>query len=159
MPETANDFIIYSKVIVNGGKIPAKYTCDGEDISPQLSWSGAPAGTVSYALIVDDPDAPGKEFTHWVVYNLPADMVELEEGMAAFEIIKKGGSQGKNDLGMQGYGGPCPPKGKPHRYRFRIYALDTKLDLPSGVTKNNVMSLMKRHILAEAGIVGLYKRV
>jgi Raf kinase inhibitor-like YbhB/YbcL family protein len=141
-----------------GRDIPARYTCDGEDVSPQLSWSGAPDGTESFALIVDDPDAPGRVFTHWVIYNIPADRNEIPEGMQIEKIVKKGCSQGTNDFRQMGYGGPCPPPGKPHRYRFHLYALDTVLDLPSGVTKNAALAAMKGHVLADAEIVGLYKR-
>ncbi len=149
---------ISSKSFEPGHEMPVKYTCDGEDVSPQLSWSGAPENTESFALIVDDPDAPGRVFTHWVLYNIPASRNELPEGMQAEKIVKKGCSQGVNDMRLMGYGGPCPPPGKPHRYRFHLYALDTTLDLPSGVTKNAVLGAMKGHILAEAEIVGLYKR-
>jgi Raf kinase inhibitor-like YbhB/YbcL family protein len=149
---------ISSKSFEPGREMPVKYTCDGEDFSPQLSWSGAPEGTESFALIMDDPDAPGRVFTHWVLYNIPADRGELPEGVPAEKIVKKGCSQGVNDFRMAGYGGPCPPPGKPHHYRFRLYALDTELDLPSGVTKNAVLAAMKGHILADAEIVGLYKR-
>ena len=141
-----------------GGFIPRKYACDGEDVSPELSWSGAPEGTESYALIVDDPDAPGRAFTHWVAYNIPASVSGLEEGMSAFEIVKAGASQGKNDFGQAGYGGPCPPPGKPHRYFFHLYALDAILDLPSGVSKGAVLGAMKGHVLGEAEIMGKYKR-
>lgn len=141
-----------------GRKIPMKYTCDGEDISPELSWEGAPEGTESFALIMDDPDAPGRTFTHWILYNIPADRTELPEGVFAEKIMKKGCSQGLNDFRMMGYGGPCPPPGKPHHYRFHIYALDTTLDVPSGVTKNAILAAMKGHVLAEAEIVGLYGR-
>ncbi len=141
-----------------GKEIPVKYTCDGDDISPQLSWDGAPEGTETFALIMDDPDAPGRVFTHWVLYNIPASRNELPEGVNAEKFIKKGCSQGVNDFRMMGYGGPCPPPGKPHRYRFHLYALDTTLDLPSGVTKSAVLEAMKGHILAEAEIIGLYKR-
>jgi hypothetical protein len=142
----------------NGGPIPEKYTCDGEDVSPGLSWGGAPEGTESFTLIVDDPDAPGRTFTHWVVYNLPRSLAGLEEGMEAFEIIKTGASQGKNDFGQVGYGGPCPPPGKPHRYRFHLYALDAALDVPGGVSKGAVLAALKGHVLAEAEVVGTYRR-
>jgi Raf kinase inhibitor-like YbhB/YbcL family protein len=141
-----------------GGYIPQKYTCDGEDISPELSWDGAPEGTETYTLIVDDPDAPGRVFTHWVVYNIPGTVKGFEEGMSAFKIVKTGASQGKNDFGQTGYGGPCPPPGKPHHYHFRLYALDGVLDIPSGLSKSTVLSATKGHVLAETEIVGLYKR-
>ena len=149
---------ISSKSFEPGKMIPAKYTCDADDVSPQLSWSGAPEGTESFALIVDDPDAPGRVFTHWVLYNIPADRDGLPEGVQIEKIVKKGCSQGTNDFRLVGYGGPCPPPGKPHRYRFHLYALDSMLDLPSHVTKNAALAAMKGHVLAEAEIVGLYKR-
>lgn len=158
MMNVKSKLLLTSSSFEPGGYIPAKYTCDGEDISPDLSWDGAPDGTDAYALIVDDPDAPGRVFTHWVVYNIPASVKGFEEGMSAFEIVKTGASQGKNDFGQVGYGGPCPPKGSPHHYHFRLYALDAVLDIPSGLTKNTVLSAMKGHVLAEAEIVGLYKR-
>jgi Raf kinase inhibitor-like YbhB/YbcL family protein len=139
--------------------ISKKYTCDGEDISPELTWEGAPEGTETYALIVDDPDAPGRVFTHWVVFNIPGSVTGFEEGMTAFEIVKTGASQGKNDFGQVGYGGPCPPPGKPHHYHFRLYAIGGILDIPSGVPKSTVVSVMKGHVLAETEIVGLYKRL
>jgi Raf kinase inhibitor-like YbhB/YbcL family protein len=141
------------------GPIANKHTCDGEDISPELSWERAPEGTETYALIVDDPDAPGRVFTHWVVYNIPASVTGFEEGMSAFEIVKAGASQGRNDFGQAGYGGPCPPPGKAHHYHFRLYAIDTILDIPSGVAKSTVLNAMKGHVLAETEIVGLYKRL
>jgi Raf kinase inhibitor-like YbhB/YbcL family protein len=141
------------------GPIAKKYTCDGEDISPELSWERAPEGTETYALIVDDPDAPGRVFTHWVVYNIPASVTGFEEGMSAFEIVKAGASQGKNDFGQTGYGGPCPPPGKAHHYHFRLYAIDSILDIPSGLPKGTVLNAMKGHVLAETEIVGLYKRL
>ncbi len=141
-----------------GHEIPMKYTCDGNDISPGLSWEGAPDGTETFALIMDDPDAPGKTFTHWVIYNIPAERTELPEGVPAEKIVKKGCSQGMNDFKMMGYGGPCPPPGKPHHYRLHLYALDTILDVPSGASKNAILGAMKGHVLAETEIIGLYGR-
>ncbi len=142
----------------NGGYIPRKFTCDGEDASPEISWAGAPDGTETYALIVDDPDAPGRTFTHWVVYNIPAAVTGFEEGMSAFDIVKAGASQGKNDFGQTGYGGPCPPQGKPHHYHFHLYAVDVVLDIPSGVSRGAVLNALKGHVLADVEIIGLYKR-
>lgn len=150
--------MLSSKSFEPGREMPVKYTCDGEDISPQLSWGGAPDGTESFALIVDDPDAPGRVFTHWVIYNISADRNELPEGVDADKIVKKGYSQGINDMKQVGYSGPCPPPGKAHHYRFHLYALDTTLDLPSGVTKGAALGTMKGHVLGEIEIVGLYKR-
>lgn len=158
MMAASSNLTLGSYAFESGGRIPEKYTCDGDDVSPALAWGGIPDGAESLALIVDDPDAPGKVFTHWVLFNLPATVPELEEGISAVELLKKGASQGKNDFGQVGYGGPCPPRGKPHRYRFHLYALDTTLDMPSGVSKGAVLSAMKGHVLAEAEIVGLYGR-
>ena len=141
-----------------GKEIPKKYTCDGSDASPQISWDDVPAGTETLALIMDDPDAPGKVFTHWVIYNIPASRNELPECVPAEKIVKKGCSQGLNDFRMMGYGGPCPPPGMPHHYRFHLYALDKILDVPSGVSKGAILSAMKGHVLAEAEIIGLYGR-
>ena len=141
-----------------GGFIPEKFTCDGEDITPDVSWNGAPAGTETFTLIVEDPDAPGRVFTHWLVYNIPGTVSGFEEGMSAFEIIKTGASQGKNDLGTVGYTGPCPPPGNAHHYHFRILALDCVLDLPSMLSKSTVLGAMKGHVLDETEIIGKYKR-
>ena len=147
-----------STAFESGGYIPAKFTCDGDDISPGLSWSDSPEGTDSFVLLVDDPDAPGKTFTHWVLFNLPATVTGLEEGLSAVELLKKGASQGKNDFGQLGYGGPCPPPGKPHRYRFHLYALNTILDIPSGISNSTIQGAIKGHVLGEAEITGLYRR-
>src|SRR5216683_6772325 len=111
------------------GTIPKKFTCDGSDVSPPLAWSGAPPGTRSFALIVDDPDAPVGTWVHWVLYDLPANTKELAEGVPKQEQLSNGARQGRNDFRKIGYGGPCPPPGKPHRYFFKLYALDKKLDL------------------------------
>jgi Raf kinase inhibitor-like YbhB/YbcL family protein len=158
MTNVTSKLALSSGAFDNGGPIPRKFTCDGEDVSPDLSWSGAPDGTDTFALIVDDPDAPGRTFTHWVVYNVPAAMSGIDEGMSAFDIVKAGASQGKNDFGQAGYGGPCPPRGKPHHYHFRLYALDSVLDIPSGVSKGAVLAALKGHVLADTEIVGLYQR-
>src|SRR5258708_29814808 len=109
------------------GTIPKKFTCDGPDLSPPLAWLGAPPGTQSFALILDDPDAPVGTWVHWVLYDLPADTGELPEGVARQEQLASGARQGRNDFGKIGYSGPCPPPGKPHRYLFKLYALDAKL--------------------------------
>jgi hypothetical protein len=158
MMNVKSKLAVTSKSFEPDGNIPQKYTCDGEDISPDLSWEGTPDGTGTYALIVDDPDAPGRTFTHWVVYNIPDTVAGFEEGMSAFEILKTGASQGKNDFGQVGYGGPCPPPGKAHHYHFRLYAIDGIIDIPSGLAKNTVLSAMKGHVIDETEIVGLYKR-
>jgi len=158
MMDAKSKLALSSSSFEDGQSIPRKYTCDGEDVSPELSWEGMPEGTETFTLIVDDPDAPGRVFTHWVAYNIPGNMTGFEEGMSAFEIVKAGASQGRNDFGQAGYGGPCPPPGKAHHYHFRLYAVDGLLDLPSGLPKNTVLNAMKGRVLAEAELVGLYKR-
>jgi Raf kinase inhibitor-like YbhB/YbcL family protein len=147
-----------STAFKEGEPIPAKYTCDDKDVSPPLKWSGAPSGTRSFALIADDPDAPGGTWVHWVAYDLPADMSELPENVAKNQYIDGKARQGLNDFRRLGYGGPCPPPGKSHRYFFKLYALDTVLDLKPGQTKQAVEAAMAGHVLAQAQLVGTYQR-
>ena len=137
--------------------IPAKYTCDGADISPPLSWDEPPGGTQSFALIFDDPDVPGGTFVHWVLYDIPATVRELSENIVAVKTLPNGGVQGKNDFGKLGYGGSCPPNGT-HRYIFKLYALDYKVSLAPGATKQQLETAMKGHILGIAELVGRYSR-
>ncbi len=139
------------------GLIPAIYTCDRQDISPALSWDDPPAGTQSFALICDDPDAPGKTWVHWVLYDLPATTRELLESVPPNPTLENGGIHGINDFGRLGYGGPCPPSGT-HRYFFKLYALDRKLGLKPGATKAELLTAMAGHILAEAELMGRYAR-
>lgn len=148
---------ITSTAFKDGDMIPSQYTCDGRDISPPLAWSGVPEGTRTLALIGDDPDAPGKVWVHWVVFDLPASATGLPEGVPGRGSITGGGTQGKNDFGKTGYGGPCPPSGT-HRYYFKLYALDTTLGLPSGATKQQVLDAMKGHVKGEAQLIGKYAR-
>ena len=138
--------------------IPKQYTCDAEDRSPELHWSKPPAGTKSVALIADDPDAPASTWVHWVLFNLPADTQNLPEGVPKSESLESGALQGTNDFGKIGYGGPCPPPGKPHRYFFKLYALDGKLNLKAGAKKADVERAMKGHVLAQGETVGRYGR-
>jgi Raf kinase inhibitor-like YbhB/YbcL family protein len=140
------------------GQIPAKFTCDGSDTSPALAWGTPPATTESFALIVFDPDAPAGEFVHWVVYNLPAEKRELAEGLPKQEQLPDGARQGMNDFGKTGYGGPCPPGKSTHRYVFVLYAVDTKLNLPRGATREQVEKALKGHILARGELIGRYQR-
>jgi Raf kinase inhibitor-like YbhB/YbcL family protein len=148
-----------STAFTEGGTIPTQYTGDGKDVSPPLRWSGAPAGTRSFALICDDPDAPRKTWVHWVLFNLPADMNELPEAVPAERTLARGARQGTNDFGKIGYGGPAPPRGHgAHRYFFKLYALDTTLDLQPGATKADVEAAMKGHVLAEGQLMGKYER-
>lgn len=148
---------IASSAFEDGGLIPAKYTCDGEDISPPLQWDAAPEGTKSIALICDDPNAPIGTFVHWVLFNLPADTKELAEGIPKGTTLPNGAQQGTSDFGRIGYGGPCPPSGT-HRYFFRIYALDTQLDLAPGARKPDLLNAIQGHILAQGQLMGKYKR-
>ena len=138
--------------------IPKQFTGDGADKSPPLRWSEPPKGTQSLALICDDPDAPRGTWVHWVLFNLPAQTRELEEGVPTTKTLSNGVKQGKNDFGNVGYGGPAPPRGKAHRYFFKLYALDVSLDLPSGATKSELEHAMKGHILAEGKLMGKYQR-
>ncbi len=138
--------------------IPIKYTCDGADLSPPLSWGEPPGGAESLVLIVDDPDAPGGTFTHWVLFNLPASTEGLPGGVSRLERPETGGIHGRNDFREVGYNGPCPPPGKPHTYRFKLYALDAKLDLAPGATRGEVLKAMEGHVLGEAGLRGKYGR-
>lgn len=148
---------IESSAFINGQPIPQKFTCQGDDVSPALSWSGAPATTKSLALIVDDPDAPVGTWVHWVFFNLPAHAHSLPENVAKSQQ-DQGGIQGTNDFKKMGYGGPCPPPGKPHRYFFKLYALDTTLSLNAGATKQDVEKAMQGHVLAHAELMGTYQR-
>jgi len=152
-------FILTSAAFRDGAPIPGKYTCDGGDVSPPLTWSGAPAGTRSVALIADDPDAPGGTWVHWVLYNLPAEVSELPENIAKVESLDLGGArQGRNDFRRPGYGGPCPPPGPAHRYFFKLYALDTRLELKAGAQKKDVEAALEGHALGSAQIMGTYAR-
>ncbi len=151
-------FGLHSKSFAEGGEIPRKYSCDGEDISPELNWSDPPAGTQSLALIADDPDAPAGTWVHWVAYDIPPQTRQLPEGAGKGTGLSGGGQQGRNDFRKPGYGGPCPPPGKPHRYFFKMYALDTKLNLKPGASKTELEQAMKGHILAQAQTMGTFKR-
>ena len=149
---------ISSPAFQDGDPIPAKYTCDGEDVSPPLEWSNVPDGTESIALIVDDPDAPGGTFVHWVFYDLPEDSDGLAEGISTRRLGALGGSSGSNNLGESGYGGPCPPRGDEHRYFFRLYSLDGELGLESGATKSELFQAMEGRVLDQAELMGTYQR-
>ena len=148
---------IKSSAFQHEGMIPSKYTCDGADISPPLQWDAVPEGTKSIALISDDPDAPMGTWVHWVLFNLPAEAGELPENVPPDKNLPGGAKQGTNDFRRIGYGGPCPPGGT-HRYFFKIYALDTELDLPAGARKKELLKEMEGHILAEGRLIGKYKR-
>jgi Raf kinase inhibitor-like YbhB/YbcL family protein len=147
-----------SKAFQAGETIPKPYTGDGADRSPPLAWSEPPAGTRSLALICEDPDAPRGIWVHWVLFNLPASTRELEEGVPTTDTLSNGAKQGKTDFGTIGYGGPAPPRGKPHRYFFKLYALDGTVDLSAGATRAQLLDAMKGHILAEGQLMGTYGR-
>ncbi len=146
-----------SSAFVSGQAIPTRHTCDGVDRSPALAWQGAPAATRSFAVLCDDPDAPGGSWGHWALYDLPPALAALPEGYAATGGAAK---QGLNDFGRSGYGGPCPPRGHgPHRYHFRVLALDVEsLGLPPGAKFQTVAEQAHRHVLAQAELIGVYER-
>jgi Raf kinase inhibitor-like YbhB/YbcL family protein len=142
----------------NGADIPRKHTCDAEDVSPLLTWDKAPADTRAFPLIADDPDAPVCTWVHWVIYDLPAETKELGDGTAKTETLANGAKQGLNDFRRVGYGGPCPPPGPPHRYFFKLYALDAPTNLKPGATKQQLLEALKGHVVGEAELLGRYKR-
>ena len=152
------DFTLKSAAFSFGGEIPWKHTCDGPDLSPALSWSDPPPKSQSYSLIADDPDAPAGTWVHWVIYDVPGSLRELPEALAKSPDLPDGSRQGRNDFGGIGYGGPCPPRGPAHRYFFKLYALDAKLNLKAGATKAELEKAMKGHILAQAELMGKYRR-
>lgn len=149
-------FTLESPAFDEGDTIPIRYTCEGEDVSPALQWQDAPANARSFALIMDDPDAPRGTFTHWVLFDIPADQTGLPEAVQAGDI----GTSGVNDFRKTGYGGPCPPPGHgPHRYFFTLYALDIDtLNLPAGAARSKVEQAMQGHIIGQAQLMGRYER-
>lgn len=151
------EMIITSSAFKEGEMIPSEYSCDGKNVSPQFSWSGAPENTKSFALISDDPDAPSGDWVHWVIFNIPGSVTELSENIPRDKILDNGTKQGSNDFGKIGYGGPCPPGGT-HRYYFKLYALDVYLDKDAGITKKGLLDAMEGHILKESKLTGKYKR-
>jgi len=153
----AEVFFLVSAAFAAGGSIPVAYTCDGEDISPPLEWGGAPAGTASYALICEDPDAPVGNWVHWVVYDIPADRTALPEGAGNVEPAEHGMTGGTNSWGRTGYCGPCPPSGT-HRYFFRLYALDTVLELDAEADAETLREAMEGHVMGKAELMGRYSR-
>jgi Raf kinase inhibitor-like YbhB/YbcL family protein len=151
-------FSIGSPAFKNGGNIPEKYTADGEDISPQIIWSDPPRGTRSFALICDDPDAPMGTWTHWMIYDIPGDRMELPENFPKVKDLPDGAKQGLNTWKRVGYGGPDPPAGKPHRYIFRIYALNDTLGISAAADKANLLRIMGNRVLGRAEFIGIYER-
>jgi Raf kinase inhibitor-like YbhB/YbcL family protein len=160
-PTNVMNIQITSTAFSEGQPIPAKYSCEGSDISPPLRWipqGGPPANIKSFTLIMDDPDAPVGTWVHWVLYDLPPDATGLPENVAKTRDLSSGAKQGLNSWPRLGYGGPCPPPGKPHRYFFKLYALDKMLDLKPNATKMDVEAAMKGHVLAEGQLMGTYQR-
>jgi len=151
-------FTLASPAFNSGAQIPNEYTCKGEDASPVLAWTGDPAHTVSYALIMDDPDAPSGTFVHWLIWNIPPALQLLPKDIIKSGTLPNGAMQGRNDFGNVGYNGPCPPPGKTHRYYFRLYALDTKLTLQPGATRRELEAAMKGHILGKADHMGTFRK-
>ena len=148
---------ITSSSFKEGDEIPSKYTCHGENISPQISWTGSPENTKCFALISDDPDAPAGDWVHWVIYNIPSSVSELTENIPKNKKLDNGTEQGLNDFRKTGYDGPCPPGGI-HRYYFKLYALDILLDKNAELTKKELLKAIEGHILSEARLMGKYKR-
>jgi Raf kinase inhibitor-like YbhB/YbcL family protein len=148
---------IRSNAFSEGDKIPEKYTCDGIDISPQLQWDTLPEHTISFAILCEDPDAPGGIYTHWIIFNIPSDIMELPENLEKKEKLEKGMIQGLNSSGFPGYGGPCPP-GEEHRYFFRIYALDKTLTFTGPVKREDFLKALNENILDEGQLMGKYGR-
>lgn len=148
---------VTSPAFDQGGMIPTKYTCDGADVSPTIKWGSSPEGTKSFALISDDPDAPAGTWVHWIIFNIPPDANELAENIPPEKKLPNGSKHGTNDFKKIGYGGPCPPSGT-HRYFFKLYALDSGLDLNPGATKKELLSAMEGHVLDEGELIGKYKR-
>ena len=149
-----------STAFKEGGAIPVKHTCDGADLSPPLEWGGVPQGTVAFALVADDPDAPAGTWVHWVLYDVPATATALPENVTQVAAPQElaGALQGRNDFRRLGYGGPCPPPGPAHRYFFKLYALASELGLKPGASKLDVERAIKGHVLATAQLMGTYAR-
>lgn len=156
--DTVMSFTLSSPSFSNGGNIDKKFTCDGADLSPQLAWNEPPAGTKTLALLADDPDAPVGNWNHWTLWNLPASSRGLSEGVSQQARLPDGTQQGLNDFRKTGYNGPCPPPGKPHRYYFKLFALDATLDLKPVASKKELEAAMKGHILAHGEWMGRYGR-
>ncbi len=158
VPPVAVRIQLTSPAFTTSGALPTEYTCDGPDRSPPLSWSEPPPGTAAFVLVVEDPDAPGGTFTHWLLYDLPAATRSLPPAVPPDETLQSGARQGRNDFGTVGYRGPCPPPGRPHRYVFRLYALDRPTGLPPGAQRNEILRALEGHILAIGELVGTYGR-
>ena len=154
---TVQSFQLFSPAFEHKTKIPARYTCSAEDISPELQWRDVPDGVQSFALIMDDPDAPVGTWVHWIAYNIPGDSTGLPEGFGKNGQLADGIIHGKNSGGKNYYNGPCPPSGT-HRYFFKLYALDIVLDLPDGKTKPEVLKAIQGHMIGMAELIGTFSR-
>lgn len=155
-PTGTGTITLTSEAFPDGGNIPREFTCDGLDVSPPLGWVGAPPDTRAFVLLVDDPDAGS--FDHWLVYDIPAVLSALDQAASPGGALPEGAKEGRNGFKQAGYGGPCPPNGRPHHYSFRIYALDTALNLETGATKKTLEGAMQGHVVARGELVGLYER-
>jgi len=156
-PDQKNEIKVTSVAFQQGQPIPRQYTCAGVNISPPLEWSGLPKTAKTIAIVVNDPDAPGGTWVHWVLYNVPADNIGFVENVPVSETLKAGGFQGKNDFGKIGYGGPCPPSGT-HRYFFKLYAVDAELPLKAGATWAELEKALDDHVVAQGQLMGTYSR-
>ncbi len=152
------ELLVTSAAFAAGAAIPDPFTCIGANISPPLAWSAPPAATQSIAILVDDPDAPAGDWVHWILFNLPPETTTLPEHMPAAATLPDGAIQGINDFRRVGYGGPCPPPGAPHRYVFKVFALDIRLQLKSSASKKELLAAMRGHILAQGQLIGTFKR-
>jgi Raf kinase inhibitor-like YbhB/YbcL family protein len=155
---TAGKFTVTSSAFAAGAEIPATYTCKGEDVSPPLQWSGAPPNTASFAIVMDDPDAPSGTWVHWVIWNIPATAQSLPAGVAKDGQLPEGARQGRNSFGKVGYNGPCPPAGQTHRYFLRLYALDGTLNMMAGAPRAQVDGAIQGHILAQTEYMGTFHK-
>jgi Raf kinase inhibitor-like YbhB/YbcL family protein len=153
----AMSILVESAAFKHNQPIPSKYTCDGQEVSPPVAWKNVPEKTKSIVLICDDPDAPAGTWVHWVCYDIPANVMFIPEGVPKADTLPGGGKQGTTDFRNIGYGGPCPPSGT-HRYFFKVYALDSMLNLPAGKSKKDIEHAMKGHIINQGELVGTYSR-
>ncbi|MBN1680738.1 MAG: YbhB/YbcL family Raf kinase inhibitor-like protein [Anaerolineae bacterium] len=152
-------FSLSSRDFAHEDVIPLRHTCEGDDISPEMTWTDPPPGTVEYALVVHDPDAPRGDWVHWIVYHIPVNVRTLPQDFAKERVLSDGTHQGLNDFGKIGYGGPCPPPGHgPHRYYFTLYALDVRILLPPGANKANLLTAMEGYIVGQATLMGRFER-
>jgi Raf kinase inhibitor-like YbhB/YbcL family protein len=149
---------LQSPAFSDGEVIPVRFTCEGDNVSLQLEWKGAPDGTRAFALVMDDPDAPRGTWVHWIIYDLPGGVDELAEHLPTSQELPSGARQGRNDFGRIGYDGPCPPPGAAHRYYLRLFALDAPLDLEPGARRAGLDRAMRGHVLAHAELMGRYRR-